>query len=110
MTKQLAAWNNGDHEGFMQGYWKSDSIRFCTSNGVLHGWDAMLNMYRKGFPSPAQMGHLDFIVDSIYADRYPQLWVNGQWIVEATDTSSGRFVLVFENKEGQWLITEDHTW
>lgn len=28
LTKQQDAWNNGDLDLFMEGYWKSDSLQF----------------------------------------------------------------------------------
>ena len=37
MKDQETAWNNGDLEGFMQGYWKSDSLKFYGSNGLTKG-------------------------------------------------------------------------
>ena len=34
MDAQQIAWPKHDLEGFMQGYWKSDSLKFYGSNGV----------------------------------------------------------------------------
>jgi len=33
MDMQQIAWSKNDLEGFMQGYWKSDSLKFYGSNG-----------------------------------------------------------------------------
>ena len=34
LYKQQDAWNAGDIEGFMEYYWKSDSLCFMTKDGV----------------------------------------------------------------------------
>ena len=34
MQEQQDAWNRGDLEAFMQGYWQSDSLRFIGSRGL----------------------------------------------------------------------------
>ena len=41
---QTQAWNRGDVEGFMQTYWKSDSLLFIGKNGVSRGWTSALNI------------------------------------------------------------------
>ena len=60
MDDQTKAWNAGDLEGFMKGYWKSDSLMFIGSSGVTYGWEATLNNYRKNYPDTATMGILTF--------------------------------------------------
>ena len=37
LAAQTEAWNRGDAEGFMQGYWKSDSLMFIGKSGVKWG-------------------------------------------------------------------------
>ena len=39
LQDQQTAWNNYDLEGFMQGYWKSDELKFYGSNGIVRGWN-----------------------------------------------------------------------
>src|SRR5438045_9701022 len=45
---QEQAWNAGNIEAFMQGYWKSDSLRFI-GNGITTGWQATLEPYQKSY-------------------------------------------------------------
>jgi hypothetical protein len=47
MDAQQIAWSKHDLEGCMQGYWKSDSLKFCGSNGVTLDWDKTLANYKK---------------------------------------------------------------
>jgi len=38
LDNQVKAWNKGDIEGFMQGYWKNDSLLFIGKTGINQGW------------------------------------------------------------------------
>jgi len=38
LDDQTNAWNRGDIEGFMKGYWKNDSLMFIGKNGINRGW------------------------------------------------------------------------
>jgi hypothetical protein len=38
LENQSQAWNRGDLEGFMEGYWKNDSLRFIGKSGITYGW------------------------------------------------------------------------
>src|ERR1700752_1451879 len=58
LSEQQAAWNRADIEGFMKGYWHSDSLMFISSNGVTRGWQQTLDNYRKAYPGKAAMGTL----------------------------------------------------
>ena len=44
---QDEAWNNGDINGFMETYWKHDSLMFIGKSGVTYGWQNTLNNYKK---------------------------------------------------------------
>ena len=46
---QVAAWNRGDLEGYMAGYWKSEQLTFFSGGTVTRGWDATLARYRKRY-------------------------------------------------------------
>ena len=110
IQEQENAWNQGNIENFMAGYWKSDSLRFSTSNGTRFGWSNTLKGYQKSFPKRDDMGLLSFEIDSLYTDRAPFISVQGKWKIERYDTIGGNFVLLFARKQGDWKIIEDHTW
>lgn len=50
LNAQKEAWNNYDIEAFMEGYWKSDELTFYGSGGVIKGWQATLERYKKSYP------------------------------------------------------------
>ena len=43
MKLQEKAWSANDLEGFMQGYWKNDSLKFYGSSGLTRGWQQILD-------------------------------------------------------------------
>ena len=47
LDNQIKAWNKGDIEDFMQGYWKNDSLMFIGKNGINWGWQKTLENYKK---------------------------------------------------------------
>lgn len=112
MDKQLEAWNKGDHEGFMQGYWKSDSLRFVSTRGVTNGWQNTLNMYKKSYDTKEKMGELIFHKDGIYnmSEKDKEVLLIGRWEVHKKDTAMGSFALLFKNINGEWKIIEDRTY
>jgi ketosteroid isomerase-like protein len=107
---QTAAWNRGDIEGFMQTYWKSDSLMFIGKNGVKWGWQTTLENYKKGYPDTAAMGKLDF--DVIQVKRLSALYyfVVGRWHLKRTiGDLSGHFNLLLRKIKGRWVIVADHS-
>src|SRR5690349_24674547 len=60
LDEQNAAWNRGDIDGFMKGYWENDSLMFVGKSGVTYGWANTLKNYKKGYPDTAAMGKLIF--------------------------------------------------
>src|SRR5215203_448120 len=60
MDEQVAAWNKGDIEGFMKGYWKSEQLVFVSGDRVTKGWQPTLDGYKKSYNSRAKMGVLSF--------------------------------------------------
>jgi len=41
LTEQAAAWNKGDLDGFMLGYWKSDELTFYSDNTIEKGYEPL---------------------------------------------------------------------
>ena len=79
MQAQQSAWNNADIEGFMQPYWKSDSLCFIGKRGLTFGWQNTLDNYKKGYPDAAAMGRLQFTNHSLYVLSDDHAYVIGKW-------------------------------
>lgn len=107
---QQNAWNKGDIEGYMQGYMKSDSLRFASGGNVSYGWETTLARYQKGYPEKASMGELTFSDIDIQLVSDDSGIVFGKWELEReSDHPWGLFTLVFNKTEDGWRIVHDHT-
>ena len=61
LDDQVAAWNRGDIEAFMDGYWESPDLVFTSGGNVQRGWQTTLERYRASYgTSPETMGRLSF--------------------------------------------------
>src|SRR5687767_10367893 len=60
MSDQSEAWNRGDIEGFMKGYWRSDKLIFVSGTNVTRGWQPTLDRYKKSYDTREKMGSLKF--------------------------------------------------
>lgn len=110
LARQSAAWNKGDIEAFMAGYWHNDSLMFVGKNGITYGWTNTLNNYRKGYPDAATMGKLEFTLLAVKQLSARYIEVIGKWhLTRNIGDVQGHFSLLFERIGDQWLIVIDHT-
>lgn len=110
MAQQEVAWNKGELEVFMQGYWKSDSLQFISSRGINYGWQATLDGYKKGYPTKEAMGILSFTILSIEKLSPTSAVVIGKWhLKRSNDEPNGHFMLLWKKVNNQWVIIADHT-
>ncbi len=110
MDAQVNAWNKGDIDGFMEGYWKSDDMRFVSGNTVAKGWQAALDRYKKGYDSLDKMGTLSFSELEFTVLDKKAAFVKGRFtLVRKEDKPTGLFTLVFRKIDGEWKVVHDHT-
>ena len=110
LSTQQAAWNRGDLEGFMQGYWRSDSLLFVGKAAPTHGWQATLDNYKKGYPDKAAMGILTFDIMKVDLLDATNAFILGSWkLKREKDTPGGYFTLWFRKINGEWKVVVDHT-
>ena len=61
LSNQQECWNNGDIDGFMQGYWQSEKLIFTSQNHKpTYGWKNTLERYKNSYPTKSSMGKLKF--------------------------------------------------
>ena len=82
LETQRIAWNSYDLEGFMEGYWKSDSLKFYGSNGVTYGWKNTLDRYHTAYPSEEHTGTLKFVINDISMIDEGSYYVMGEYHLE----------------------------
>jgi ketosteroid isomerase-like protein len=108
IEQQRQDWNAYDLEGFMQGYWKSDQLKFYGSNGVTSGWQSTLERYEKAYPSKDHTGKLNFVVKEINKIQQGAYYVMGEYHLERTvGDAHGIFMIIFKKIDGQWKIISD---
>lgn len=108
LKMQENAWNQNDLEGFMQGYIKSDSLKFYGSSGLTHGWKNTLENYKKGYPTKEHTGNLSFTIDAMTQIEEGSYYVMGQFhLVREAGNANGVFLIIFRKIEGEWKIIAD---
>lgn len=115
LDAQVQAWNTGNIEEFMQGYWQSDSLRFASGESVKYGWRTTLERYRKGYPDRVSMGKLTFSNLETTILSADAALVFGKWELmreqdkTEKDRPHGLFTLTFRKMPQGWKIIHDHT-
>ncbi len=110
LYKQTESWNKGDIEGFMQTYWKSDSLMFIGKSGVVWGWQQTLDNYKKGYPDTAAMGQLSFDIIQVKRLSDDHYFVVGKWMLQRTAGNlSGHYTLLLRRMKNGWKIVADHS-
>jgi len=112
LDAQVAAWNRGDLEAFMAGYWRSPDLVFCSGATVTKGWDDTLARYRRRYQSEGrEMGRLRFDTVEILPLGEDAALARGAWRLHMADGSEphGLFTLLLRRIDGAWRIVHDHT-
>ena len=110
LETQRQAWNKGDLESYMQGYWKSDSLLFVGKSGPKYGWQTTLDNYRKGYPDKAAMGYFTFNILKVEMVGKGSAFVLGAWhLKRANDNPGGYFTLWLRKIKGEWKVVSDHS-
>ena len=110
LATQTAAWNRGDIDQFMNGYWENDSLMFIGKSGVTYGWSNTLNNYKKGYPDIAAMGQLNFDLIQVKKLSKKYYHITGKWFLKRSiGDVGGHYTLVFQKINGRWVIISDHS-
>ena len=114
MDGQAGAWNRGDLDAFMRGYWHSNELVYTSGGRVERGYDAIAARYRAAYPDRATMGKLSFADISIRLLRPDAALVLGRWELAtkkkdgSPKASGGVFSLVLHRFGDHWRIIHDH--
>jgi len=110
MHTQEEAWNKGDLNKFMAGYWNSPDLLFVGSKGVTNGWKPTLENYQKSYPNKEAMGILTFQILKVDITGKDTAWLVGKWSLQREkDNPNGHFLLVWRKIKGKWYIVADHS-
>jgi uncharacterized protein (TIGR02246 family) len=109
---QQEAWNHGDIDTFMRSYLNSPDTTFIGKT-ISHGYQPILERYKKAYSSTAAMGTLEFSELAVRMLGSNHAVVTGRYhltrTAEGGGDASGLFSLVFEHEADGWKIILDHT-
>lgn len=110
LGRQVAAWNRGSIDEFMNGYWESDSLMFIGKSGVTYGYSNTLKNYKKSYSDTAQMGKLTFNILQVKPIAGDAYFVVGKWFLKrSVGDVGGHYTLLFRKINGRWVIVADHS-
>ena len=111
LTSQQECWNNGDIDGFMQGYWNSEKLIFTSlSHKPAYGWENTLGRYKNSYPTKSSMGKLNFVILDLKLISKKTGVLKGKWeLIREKDHPNGLFWLDIGKFDKNWLITKDST-
>jgi hypothetical protein len=110
LNKQTLAWNKGNLDEFMSGYWNNDSLMFVGKSGVTYGYANTLNNYKKNYNSPEKMGKLFFEIIKVKRLSADYYWVLGKYFLKRSiGDAGGQYTLLVKKIKGKWMIIADHS-
>lgn len=110
LEAQDEAWNRGDIEGFMAGYWQSEELRFASGGDVTRGYAGTLARYKARYSDRALMGMLNTTDHEIILLSPDAAVAHGRWqLTREKDAPGGLYTLVLRKTGGEWVIISDTT-
>ena len=110
LDNQIAAWNNGNLDAFMNGYLETDSLVFIGKNGPTYGYKNTLANYKKSYPDTSHMGKLNFDIVSMKPLGPNYYFVIGKWHLQRTvGDLNGVYTLLLKKTKDGWKIIADHS-
>ena len=119
LADQVAAWNRGDLEGYMAGYWRSPQLTFYAGGSVTTGWDETLARYRRRYQGEGKaMGTLDFVNLQVEVLGPSAALARGRWVLHFAPAGpglspakplQGLFTVLLRHLPEGWRVIHDHS-
>ena len=111
LDRQTKAWNEGNVNNFMNGYWESDSLMYIGKSGVTYGYNSTLESYKKNYPDKSTMGTLKFDIVKVDFISNDACFVVGKWYLTRPKKGDigGHYTLLWRKIKGNWVIVADHS-
>ena len=110
MLQQAEDWTKGDIEAFMQGYIKSQSLKFVGSSGLTYGWQQTFENYKKNYPTKEHIGTLTFkLLEFDQLDDDVFLVIGEFHLKRTVGDANGMFSIILKRIKGEWKIIADHS-
>jgi beta-aspartyl-peptidase (threonine type) len=112
LAAQIEAWNRGDLNAYMAGYWESPDLVFFSNGQETRGWQPTLDRYRARYQGAGkQMGTLDFPALDVLPLGPEAAVVRGRWRLKMPDGTelTGMTTVVFRKLREGWRVVHDHS-
>jgi ketosteroid isomerase-like protein len=110
LNAQVAAWNEGNLDAFMNIYWKSDDLKFISGVKMTKGWTSTLKRYREEYADDNGLGRLSVDKADVEMVTDDVAIVTGRFTHNKDGVNTGgAFSLVWKRINGQWRIVHDHS-
>jgi ketosteroid isomerase-like protein len=110
LNAQVAAWNEGNLDAFMNIYWKSDDLKFISGVKMTKGWSSTLKRYREDYADDNGLGRLSVDKTDVEMVTDDVAIVTGRFTHNKDGVNTGgAFSLVWKRINGQWRIVHDHS-
>jgi uncharacterized protein (TIGR02246 family) len=113
LTHSEEAWNRGDLAAFASYYDDSPQTTFVGRDVVHGGVQAILNRYRKAYPTRDAMGTLSFTNVEVRTLAPDLALVTGEFHLQRTaaggGNAAGRYTLILRKTRAGWKIIHDHS-
>jgi uncharacterized protein (TIGR02246 family) len=111
LDAQVAAWNKGDLDRFLEGYWDDPGLTFFAGGNVSKGLKAVRERYQKRYKAEGkEMGKLSFSEMEVFILGEKEALVRARWQLEMKkDKPGGLFTLWMRKLPGGWKVVHDHT-
>jgi uncharacterized protein (TIGR02246 family) len=107
------AWNRGDLSAFASAYEDSPDTTFIGREVTRGGIQAILDRYRRTYPTREAMGNLSFSEIEIRTLAPGVALATGKYELKraaaAGGDTSGRFTLILRKSAAGWKIIHDHS-
>jgi uncharacterized protein (TIGR02246 family) len=105
-----AAWNLGDLDGYLAGYWDSDQTLYISNGTPIRGKEAIVAAYKTRFSIPDSMGNLTVSELEIEVLTTADAIAFGRWRLSLDNGSpEGFFTVQLKKIEDTWLFVSDHS-
>ena len=103
------AWNRGDLDTYLAGYWDSDETRWISGGMIVRGIEAIRDRYQSLYDSPEKLGRLEVKDLEIDVLTNGDALAVGKWSHTAGQLARhGVFTVHMKKIVGQWFIATDH--
>lgn len=110
LNAQIAAWNEGNLNAFMDTYWNDNDLKLVSGTKVTKGWSSTMKQYRTRYTDESGLGRLSLEKTDAQMVTDDVAVVTGRFNHAGADSvSSGAFTLVFKRADGVWRIVHDHS-